>query len=92
MGNESMKAERNAAVFIAALSSFIGPFMGASVVVALPAIGDEFTMGAVTLGWLNTAFLLAASIFLIPFGKLGDIYGRKRIFSAGVFLLLVTST
>ena len=92
MGSESMKTERNAAVFIAALSSFIGPFMGASVVVALPAIGGEFTMGAVTLGWLNTAFLLAASIFLSPFGKLGDIYGRKRIFSAGVFLLLVTST
>ncbi len=89
---ENVRTERKAAVFVAALSSFIGPFMGASVVVALPAIGGEFSMGAVALGWINTAFLLAAAIFLIPFGKLGDIYGRKRIFSVGVFLLLVSST
>ena len=65
--------------------------MGASVIVALPAIGEEFTMGAVLLGWINTAYLLAAATFLIPFGRLGDIYGRKRIFSAGVILLLASS-
>ncbi len=65
--------------------------MGASVVVALPAIGAEFSMGAVMLGWINTAYLLAAATFLIPFGRLGDIYGRKRIFSTGVVLLLVSS-
>lgn len=65
--------------------------MGASVIVALPAIGAEFTMGAVLLGWINTAYLLAAATFLIPFGRLGDIYGRKRIFSAGVTLLLISS-
>lgn len=82
---------RKAATLVAALSSFIGPFMGASVIVALPAIGAEFSMGAVMLGWINTAYLLAAATFLIPFGRLGDIYGRKRIFSAGVFLLLISS-
>ena len=65
--------------------------MGASVVVALPAIGAEFSMGAVMLGWISTAYLLAAATFLIPFGRLGDIYGRKRIFSAGVTLLLISS-
>lgn len=82
---------RKAAVFVAVLSSFIGPFMGASVNVALPAISAEFSIGAVLLGWVNTAFLLAAATFLIPFGRLGDIYGRKRIFTTGVLLLVVAS-
>lgn len=91
MVGEKSKTTRNAAVLVAALSSFIGPFMGASVIVALPAIGSEFAMGAVLLSWINTAYLLAAAIFLIPFGRLGDIYGRKRIFTVGVVLLLISS-
>ena len=65
--------------------------MGSSVNVALPAIGSEFSMGAVVLGWINTAYLLAAATFLIPFGRLGDIYGRKRIFTTGIVLLLLSS-
>jgi EmrB/QacA subfamily drug resistance transporter len=91
MTDNSDRATRNAAIFVAALSSFIGPFMGSSVNVALPAIGSEFTMGAVVLGWINTAYLLAAATFLIPFGRLGDLYGRKRIFTTGIILLLVSS-
>ncbi len=91
MKHESPQTVRKAATLVAALSSFIGPFMGASVVVALPAIGAEFSMGAVMLGWISTAYLLAAATFLIPFGRLGDIYGRKRIFSTGVVLLLISS-
>lgn len=91
MKHENPQTVRKAATLVAALSSFIGPFMGASVVVALPAIGAEFSMGAVMLGWINTAYLLAAATLLIPFGRLGDIYGRKRIFSAGVLLLLISS-
>lgn len=82
---------RRAAVFVATLSSFLGPFMGSSVNVALPAIGAEFSMGAVMLGWINTAFLLAAATFLIPFGRLGDLYGRKLIFILGVGLLALSS-
>jgi len=48
-------------------------------------------MPAVYLGWVNTAFLLAAATFVIPFGRLSDIYGRKRIFISGVSVLLCAS-
>jgi EmrB/QacA subfamily drug resistance transporter len=58
----------------------------------LPSIGKEFAMGAVTLGWINTAFLLSAATFLIPFGRLGDLYGKKRIFLSGVVLLIASSS
>lgn len=65
--------------------------MGSSVNVALPSIGAEFSLGAVTLGWVNTSFLLAAAMFIIPFGRLGDIYGRKKIYMWGVLAFTCSS-
>jgi EmrB/QacA subfamily drug resistance transporter len=65
--------------------------MSSSVNVALPSIGEEFSMGAVLLGWVNTAYLLAAATFLIPFGRLGDIYGRKKIYLWGVLVYTCSS-
>jgi EmrB/QacA subfamily drug resistance transporter len=81
---QSQKAAQRAALVVATLTSFLGPFMASSINVALPSIGDELSMGAVSLAWINTAFLLAAATFLIPFGRLGDIHGRKQIFMWGI--------
>lgn len=85
------RTTKKAALIVATLSSFIGPFMGSSVNVALPSIGQDYSMGAVLLGWVNTAYLLAASTFLVPFGRLGDIYGRKRIYMWGVLIFTASS-
>jgi len=38
-----------------------------------------------------TSFLLAAAMFLVPFGRLADIYGRKRIFTYGVLVYTASS-
>lgn len=48
-------------------------------------------MDAVLLGWLQTAFLLACAVFLIPFGRLADIYGRKRIYTYGMTIFTAAS-
>ena len=88
---DTNRTTQKAALIVATLSSFIGPFMGSSVNVALPSIGYDFSMGAVLLGWVNTAYLLAAATFLIPFGRLGDIYGRKRIYMWGVLVFTCSS-
>jgi len=91
MHHTSQQTRIRAALIVATLSSFIGPFMSSTVNVALPTIGKEFAMGAVTLGWINTSFLLAAATFLIPFGRLGDLYGKKSIFMSGVIMLAASS-
>jgi len=44
-----------------------------------------------SLSWIPTAFLLAAAMFAVPFGRIADIYGMKRIFSYGVILFTVSS-
>jgi EmrB/QacA subfamily drug resistance transporter len=59
--------------------------------VALPSIGRDFAMSAVLLGWVNTAFLLSAATFSIPFGRMGDIFGRKKIYMTGVFTFTIAS-
>jgi EmrB/QacA subfamily drug resistance transporter len=80
----SDSASKNVALFITTLGAFLTPYMSSAVNLALPAIGTEFKMSAVSLTWIATAYLLAAAIFLVPFGKLADIYGRKRIYTYGV--------
>jgi EmrB/QacA subfamily drug resistance transporter len=83
-GRVSTSATQRSALLVATLASFLTPFMGSSLNVALPSIDNEFGMDAITLSWVPTSYLLAASMFLVPFGRLADIYGRKRIFSYGV--------
>ncbi len=82
---------KRSALLIATLSAFLTPFMVSSLNIALPAIGREFQMSAVLMSWVPTAYLLAAAMFLVPFGRLADIYGRKRIFSYGIGIFTASS-
>ena len=61
-------------LFVASLASFLTPFMGSSVNVALPSIGKDFKIDAIILSWIATSYLLSSAIFLVPLGKLADIY------------------
>jgi EmrB/QacA subfamily drug resistance transporter len=79
------KTQLSAAV-VAGLAAFLAPFMGSAINIALPSIGSRFGAEAVTLGWVATGYLLAAAVFLVPFGRLGDIYGRKKFFLAGIIV------
>jgi len=71
---------RKPALLVTTLGSFLIPFMGSSVNIALPSIGKEFAMDAVLLSWITTSYLVSAAIFLIPFGRIADIHGRKKTF------------
>lgn len=85
------KDNRTIVQYIIALSSFIIPFLSSSVNIALPAIGSEFGMNAVSIGWVSTSYLLAAGVFLVPFGRIADIHGRKRIFLYGMLITTLAS-
>ncbi len=87
----ALQGEKKAALTVAVLSSFLTPFMISSVNVALPAIGDALHIHAVLLSWVATVYLLAAAATLLPLGRISDIYGRRRIFIAGVALFTIAS-
>ena len=79
-------AQERSTLIVATLTSFMGPFMISAVNVALPAIQAEFKVDAVRLSWITTAFLLSVAVFLVPVGKIADIHGRKKMFTAGLAL------
>ncbi|MGI6554566.1 MAG: MFS transporter [Bacillota bacterium] len=58
--------------------------MASSINLAIPSIGKQFGAGAFQLGWVVTGYLLTSAAFLLPFGKLADIIGRRRVFITGI--------
>ncbi len=80
-----------AVLLVTCLAAFLTPFMGSATNIALPAIGREFALDAVALGWVSTAYLLTVAMFLVPLGRLADIHGRKRVFLYGIALFSVAS-
>ena len=83
--------DKRAALVVSTLASFLTPFMASSVNVALPTIAAEFSMDAISLSWVTTGFLLSAAVFLVPFGRLADIHGRKRVFTYGILVHTLAS-
>ena len=72
------------ALFVTTLSTFLTPFMAASLAVAVPSIGRELRMDPAAMSWVATSFLLGVGVFLVPMGRLADIVGRKKVFLYGV--------
>jgi EmrB/QacA subfamily drug resistance transporter len=71
------------AVLLAALDQTI-------VATALPSIVGDLD-GLDRISWVVTAYVLAATVGLPVYGKLGDLYGRKRIFLVAVVVFLLGS-
>ncbi len=59
--------------------------------VALPSIQRSFEAGISDLEWFMNAYTLAFAVLLIPFSMLGERFGRKRMFLAGVVLFTLGS-
>ncbi len=71
-------------LLVICIAAFLVPFMGSSLNLALPEISDKFSFKAVTLTWMATAYLISTAIFQIPFARLADLIGRKKVFEWGV--------
>jgi len=77
---------KSAILFSICMAHFLNPFMLSAVGVALPVMGREFSASALQLGLVETSFVLSMAIFLLAMGRLGDIYGRRKIFQMGLLL------
>jgi EmrB/QacA subfamily drug resistance transporter len=74
-----------------AIAAFFLSFMIQALNVALPTIGREFGASATVLNWMVTAYALSAAAFSVPFGRIGDIVGIKKIIIIGTIIYTLSS-
>ncbi len=90
-GAQPRQVDKRVVLLASTLTAWVLALMNTSINIALPAIQKEFSLGSVALGWLPLAYLLSTGAFLVPFGKIGDLYGRKRIYTWGCLVFALAS-
>lgn len=85
------KSLKQSVMLVAAVAAFLTPFLASAVNLALPAIGKEFHANAISMSWVISSFILSSAVFLLPFGRLGDIIGRRKVFMYGIILFTVST-
>ncbi len=88
---EYTKSERNILLLACCIATFITPLLSTMMNLSLVNIGEEFGVGSHSLAYVNTSYLLASVIFMVPFAKAGDIWGKKRILMLGIVIIAVSS-
>lgn len=86
----STKKARHAAALIAVLvfAEIVSAFESSMVFVAIPRFMEVFDASSAEVGWTLTAFLLVTAASAVLAGRLGDIFGRKKVL---VFVLLISA-
>src|SRR5674476_205365 len=82
---------KKSVLLVTSFAAFLAPFLGSAVNLALPAIGKDLHANAISLGWVVSSYILSTAVFLMPFGRLGDIVGRKKIFFQGIILFTIST-
>lgn len=71
-------------LYVALLTSFMTTFMGSALNLSIPNMEADFQVGAATVGWVITAYTLTVAACSVPFGKLADVVGRRKILIPGI--------
>lgn len=91
-GNNSTEdVNKTVILLIATLATFLTPFMGTSLIIALPTISSDLAVNAILLSWISTAYILTSAMFAVPLGKIADIYGMKKVFTYGIVILTIST-
>ena len=85
------KRKRTTLLISITFATFINPFMVSALGVALPTIGNDFFVSPGQLGLVETSYLMAGVILLLPIGKYADKIGLGRIYISGMIMFLIIS-
>ncbi len=88
---QDLGSSRTMVLAVATMGGFLVTFMTSAINIALPLIGAEFHMSAVTLSWISLSYILVAGATLLPLGRIADLYGRMRFFVYGMIIFTVFS-
>lgn len=85
------KRQRNIILFAVAIGTFMGPLDSSVVNIALPSISTYFNTSMSTVQWVILSYLLIISSLLLTYGRLGDIYGHKKVYMIGFVIFTLGS-
>jgi MFS family permease len=86
---EYTRSEVRAVMLSCYISGFIAPLLSTMMNLSLINIGEDFDVGSHSLAYVNSSFLLASLIFMVPFAKLADIIGKKKMFVIGLIIIVI---
>ena len=79
------------ALYVLCLGDLMIVLDGTIVNVALPTIRDDLGFSQTSLAWVVNAYLLTFGGFLLLGGRLGDLFGQRRMFLTGIALFTLAS-
>ena len=82
---------RRRVFFLVAIGIFMATLDGSIVNIAVPTIMQELQVSVAAVQWVVMIYLLVVTSLILSFGRLSDIYGRRRIYSLGLFAFSVGS-
>ena len=74
------------ALSLAAFVVFLSTIDVSIVNIALPTLAEEFDTSTDAVVWAPLVFILIGTGLSLPLGRMGDLYGRKRLFVGGQLL------
>ncbi len=78
-----MDKKQRIVLFILALGTLMGALDSTIVILAFPTISEALHSDLVTTLWIILIYLLIVAITTTQLGRLGDLYGRSRMFNSG---------
>jgi EmrB/QacA subfamily drug resistance transporter len=79
-------------VAVVCIGSFMGQLDASITQLVLPALEREFSASVGEVSWVALIFLLAVTVMLPVFGRLADMFGRKKQYAAGFLVFIAGST
>jgi EmrB/QacA subfamily drug resistance transporter len=89
--NETRPRGRGLALLVIAAAQLLIVMDGTIVTVGLPVIGTGLGVAEADLDWVLTSYALAFGGMLLAGGRAGDLFGRRRLFRAGLVVFLLAS-
>lgn len=79
------------AVIVLLGGTFIGTINNSIAAVAVPSMADDLGVDLSTAVWIISGFALTLGTFMSIAGRLGDLYGPRRLFLVGMFVFSLAS-
>ena len=87
-GRVFSRKERRLVLFASSAAIFTTPLMATMVNSAIPTIGSDLGVGTHNQAWITVSFLLATVCFLLVWSRIADIWGKRKVFIAGLFIVM----